>query len=76
MIKHIKAFIKNKGDLEYIISTFKFFRYNPHAIPGIDKIICALGRHDYEVHSFDSANKKVLLECFYCLHKKSSISIF
>jgi hypothetical protein len=76
MIKHIKAFIKNKGDWEYLTSTLKFFKYNPHAIPGIEQLLCKMGRHDYEVHSVDRTSNKVLLECFYCLHKKSSISIF
>lgn len=55
-----------------------FYRHrdNWHKLPVIRSIICWLGRHDYENFGNPdiSATKEfleVVLECFYCEHRKS-----
>jgi len=53
-------------------SSFGYLRFidNWHKQPTISKILCKIGRHDYEPLSID--DKWVLLECFYCGHRKKS----
>lgn len=45
-------------------------RSNWHSHPWISPIMCKLGRHDYEPYLWE--NDRVWMECFYCLHRKSS----
>jgi hypothetical protein len=56
---------------EDIKSTFYFYRFNPHSIPLISKLLCKMGRHDFELMKVING-KSVVLECFYCLREKRS----
>lgn len=58
-----------------IIDTIAFYgtRTNIHKIRPISKLMCYLGRHDYEIAP--DANRystHIEIECFYCGHKKAS----
>lgn len=59
--------------LDCLAGTLRFFSYhdNLHALPGVEKLLCWLGRHDYEVRETLGQNH-ALLECVYCPHKKRS----
>jgi hypothetical protein len=57
---------------EDLKSTLRFFRYNPHSIPGIRAFLCRMGRHDYEATSLNLTETGAILRCFYCQHKKNS----
>jgi hypothetical protein len=57
---------------EDVLSTLRFFRYNPHSIPGIRNLLCKLGRHDFEAEKLNGTETGVILRCFYCEHKKNS----
>ena len=46
---------------------------NWHKHPVISKIMCKLGRHDYEGYEIIPNQKVVMLNCFYCDHKKQSL---
>jgi hypothetical protein len=59
-----------KIDIDDVTSKVNFYRYNPHAIPGVKDLLCKLGRHDYEAHS--EQDNKVVLQCFYCDKIKTS----
>ena len=48
-----------------------WFKDNWHSYPAISNIMCYLGRHDYEAVEV-TYGRVVLLQCFYCLHQKSS----
>ncbi len=57
------------------IHSMSFYRFNPHSLPIIRNVLCKMGRHDYEASSIKllpDGKSWVLLECFYCLHKKKS----
>lgn len=56
---------------EYIKSKFYFYKFNPHAIPGVSKLICRMGRHDYEACAI-LGPRYVKLKCFYCGKEKGS----
>lgn len=63
--------MKNLFDkLEDFKRMYTFFKVNPHKIPGIKKLLCKLGRHDFELGKVKSF-KCVELYCFYCLHRKT-----
>jgi len=47
---------------------------NWHKITLISKVMCKMGRHDYEVKRVRGG--VVMLECFYCLRKKRSLGAF
>lgn len=67
-LKKIHAF----QSWDNFLGTLKFFRYNPHSIPGLSDLMCKLGRHDYQVSSVNRRARLVMLECFYCLHRKQT----
>lgn len=57
--------------------TFGFFISNPHSIPAVSRLICKMGRHDFEGDKV-KYNKKgapvgVELICFYCEHRETSL---
>lgn len=72
MIKFIKSLKKNYPDWDSFMSTVNFYRFNPHSTPGIAQLLCKLGRHDYEAVEVDRVHYSVILECFYCCHRKGS----
>lgn len=55
----------------------KFYQVkeNWHKHPFISKIMCSLGRHDYEfvdaIYDSQGDVTGAQVKCFYCLHKKS-----
>jgi len=53
-------------------SSFGYLRFidNWHKYPPVSKILCKIGRHDYEPSSVEG--KWVMLYCFYCGHRKKS----
>lgn len=53
------------------IAELRFYKYNPHSIPGVRQLLCKMGRHDYEAVGVDS-DRCVLLRCFYCERPKRS----
>lgn len=65
-------FRKHYPQWDDIIHSVIFYRYNPHSIPYISKIMCNLGRHDFEPLEVHGDNKSVTLECFYCQKRKKS----
>lgn len=52
-------------------ANLNFYRFNPHSIPFVSKLLCKMGRHDFELMKVLDKDS-VVLECFYCLHKKTS----
>jgi len=54
------------------MSSVNFYRFNPHSIPPVSKLLCRMGRHDYEAYRFIKAKNQVILECFYCGREKGS----
>lgn len=70
MFKYIKSFVKNYSDWDDFMSTVNFYRFNPHSIPAVSKLLCRMGRHDFMPCEV-LANDHVVIECFYCLRKKS-----
>lgn len=68
----MKIFGREYENWEDFMSTVNFYRYNPHSIPIISRLLCKMGRHDYEPAELDKVNKRVILECFYCQRRKSS----
>lgn len=72
MIKFVKRLIRNYSNWDDFMSTVNFYKLNPHSIPGITQLLCKMGRHDYEAVKVDKIHKRIILECFYCLHKKGS----
>lgn len=71
-LKYLKSFIKNNSSLEDFSSTLGYYRHNLHTIPGIQELLCKMGRHDYEGIDYDAKHNNILLECFYCQKMKSS----
>ena len=63
-----KIFGRQYHDWDDFMSTVNFFRFNPHALPGIRQLLCKMGRHDYMPIS--ALSNYVELECFYCLRRK------
>jgi hypothetical protein len=54
------------------------YRTNWHKIPIISKLMCFLGRHDFECDTVKNiiGNKcDVNMSCFYCCHKKRCLSV-
>lgn len=49
---------------------FYSHRTNLHKHPQVSRVLCWMGRHDYEVVSTDETG--ATLECFYCYHRKHS----
>lgn len=72
MIKFIKGFIKEFRDWDDFMSTVNFYRFNPHSIRFVSRLMCKMGRHDYEALSFNKNTNCVTLECFYCGQEKGS----
>lgn len=68
MFKYFKQFY----DWDDFMATVMHNVYNPHAIYGLRQLICRLGRHDVEVQEIDAKHNSVILQCVYCLHRKSS----
>ena len=62
-----------------IRSKINFYRYrtNIHKFPVVSKLLCYIGRHDFEYSytKFDDQGdpEGAKLECFYCLQGKNSI---
>lgn len=52
-------------------STLLFYRFNPHAIPGIKQLLCKMGRHDYMAEEIKENG--VILTCFYCERQRLSM---
>lgn len=54
------------------LESYNYLRYldNWHKVPIISRMMCKMGRHDYEFISADSDGG--LLECFYCERKRLS----
>ena len=60
--------------LEDLKDKLNFYRYhtNWHKHPVITRLLCYIGRHDYEFISADGNHG--ILECFYCLQKKVALT--
>ena len=72
MITHLIHLIKNNMTWDNLRYTLKFYKFNPHSIPGVSHLLCKIGRHDYEAVGLDLKKKYIMLECFYCFHRKNS----
>jgi len=55
------------------ISNLPFYRFrtNWHSFPGLNLLLCWIGRHDYEFFRLSDRGAGEL-QCFYCLRKKNS----
>jgi hypothetical protein len=62
-----------KRFLEWLEDCYGYlrFRTNWHTFPPLSRLMCWLGRHDYEFNGL-VGTMTAELECFYCLHKKHS----
>ena len=71
MFEQLKATIRNT------MLTFNFYRFNSYSIPGIEKLLCHIGLHDFEaqniIYDRRGAPIGVRLMCFYCEHLKESM---
>jgi hypothetical protein len=56
-----------------LLDAYSYFRHrsNWHKLPVIRDLICAIGRHDFELRRVDGENLATL-ECFYCEAQKRS----
>lgn len=66
-----KVFGRTFFDWDDFMSTVNFYRFNPHKLPPVSRLLCKMGRHDYEPSAVLGPDH-VMLECVYCLQKKSS----
>lgn len=59
--------------LTKIEDRYGYLRYhdNWHKHPIVSRVLCWLGRHDYEYEG-KVVNGAAYLACFYCLHRKNS----
>jgi len=59
--------------IKNILDNIRFFKPkdNWHKLPYIRRLLCLLGRHDFELSQVIT-HSYVILECFYCLKKRAS----
>lgn len=70
IVWRICSWLPDESPYQYLM-----FIDNWHKVGWISRIMCYLGRHDYEATGIESCDRGTwaCLECFYCEHKKKSL---